>query len=241
LASKSFGSLVRARGRGSVSLRLLLSTAVITWPSSSYAQSASSILPPTREEVTREQQNQPQVRPQHRLGVERQRQPQVAVEVAFVGFVEQHGRNAGQFGIRLNSPQENAFGKDEDPGSRRAPAVQARGIADCLADLFGRELCHSFGRGACRKTARRQKQDLAVAPGLAEQGRRHRRCLACAGRRNQNRVRAIAQRGLQIRQYQMDGKPGHACPPAPASISAGDRELHRLDQGGLGATGGERS
>ena len=143
---------------------------------------------------------QPEVGPQRALRVERERQSEIAVQAALVHFVEQHGRDAGQLGIRLDALQEDAFGEDEDPGSRRAPAVEPRGIADRLADCLAGQLRHSLGRGARREPARRQEQDLAAAPGLAEQGRRDRRRLARARRRDQDRARAVSQRGLQVRQ-----------------------------------------
>ena len=50
-------------------------------------------------------------------GVERQRQPEVAVEAALVDLVEQHRRDAGELGIGLDAVEEDAFGQDEDPGA----------------------------------------------------------------------------------------------------------------------------
>ena len=182
---------------------------------------------------------QAEVGPQRALRVERQRQAEIAVEAALVDLVEQHGGDAGQLGIGLDALQEDALGEDEDPGARRAPAVEPRGIADRLADRLAGQLRHPLGRGARREPARRQQQDLAAAPGLAEQGGRDRRGLARAGRRDQDRARAVAQRGLRSGKTEWMGSPVTPAPRFRPSISAGDRELHRLDQGGLGAAGGK--
>ena len=46
---------------------------------------------------------QPQIGPQRRLRVERQREAEIAVEAALVHLVEQHGRDAGQLGIGLDA------------------------------------------------------------------------------------------------------------------------------------------
>ena len=56
---------------------------------------------------------QPQVGPQRRLRVEREREAEIAVEAALVDLVEQHRGDAGQLGIGLDPVQEDALGEDE--------------------------------------------------------------------------------------------------------------------------------
>ena len=139
--------------------------------------------------------------------------------------------------------------RTSDPGPRRALAVEPGGIADRPADRLAGQLRHPLGGGAGGEPARRQQQDLAAAPGLAEQGRRDRRRLARAGRRDQHRALAVRRRAaVQVRQDRIGWEGPSRTPHALAtversgrlpSISAGDRELDRLDQRGLGAAGGE--
>ena len=62
--------------------------------------------------------HQPQVRSPLRLDVERQRQPEVAAEVAFVEFVEDDRRHAVQGWIVLDQPGQDAFGQHLDAGGR---------------------------------------------------------------------------------------------------------------------------
>ena len=69
---------------------------------------------------------QPEVGPQRRLGVEREREAEIAVEAALVDLVEQHRRDAGQLGIGLDAVQEDAFGEDEDPGRAPSACVSSR-------------------------------------------------------------------------------------------------------------------
>ena len=59
-----------------------------------------------------------QILAQTRLRIARQREAQIGVERTFVKLVEQHGGDAGQFGIVEDLPRENSLGDDFDP--RRA-------------------------------------------------------------------------------------------------------------------------
>ena len=56
---------------------------------------------------------QPQIGPQRRLRIERQREAEIAVEAALVHLVEQHRRDAGQLGIGLDAAEEDALGQDQ--------------------------------------------------------------------------------------------------------------------------------
>ena len=152
---------------------------------------------------------EPQVGTQRGLRIERQREAEIAVEAALVHFVEQHGRDAGKLRVGLDALQEDAFGQHRDPGSRRALAVEPGGVADRPADLLAGQLRHPLGGGAGGEAARREQQDLAGAPGLAEQSRRDRGGLARAGRGDQHGVARFAQRLRQVGQHLVDREPGH--------------------------------
>ena len=77
-----------------------------------------------------------QVRAQRRLRIERQRQAEIAVQAALMHFVEQHGRHAGQFGIILDTTDENALGQYQQARLRADLAVHPRRIADRAAGLL---------------------------------------------------------------------------------------------------------
>ena len=96
--------------------------------------------------------------------------------------------------------------RTSDPGPRRALAVEPGRIADRLADPLAGQLRHPLGGGARGEAARREQQDLARAPGLAEQGGRDGGGLAGAGRRDEHGVGCAAQRGEQVGQDGVDRK-----------------------------------
>ena len=107
--------------------------------------------------------DQPEVGPQGTLHVERQRQPEIAVEGALMEFVEENGGNPGEFGIVEDHARQNALGDDEDAGSRRCLALHAHGKADGFAGLLAEDFSHAAGGGAGGKPARFEQQNRAVA------------------------------------------------------------------------------
>ena len=111
-----------------------------------------------------------------------------------MNLIEQHRRHAGQFGIGLDAIDENALGDDGDARLGRALAVHPRGIAVSFADALARQRGHPLRRGACGKAPGAEQQDFVRAPRLVEQRRRDGSGLARAGRRDQHRIGAIAQR-----------------------------------------------
>ena len=131
----------------------------------------------------------PQIGPKRCLDVERQGQAEIAVEAALVNFIEQHGRDAGEFGIGLDTTKVDALGQHHDPGCRRRPAVHPRRIADQLADGLAGEHRHPLGGSPRCQAAWRQQQDLTAAPTGLKQRRGDGGGLAGAGRRNQHRIR----------------------------------------------------
>ena len=148
----------------------------------------------------------PQIGAKRARGVERQRQPEVAVEAALVDLVEQHRRHAAEFGISLEPCQEHAVGHRDEPRRLADLAVEPGGITNArprhLA-AFARDI---FGRGARGEAPRDEQQHLSVAPRLVEQRRRDARRLARARRRDQQRARSLAKRGEQGVQYAVDGQ-----------------------------------
>ncbi len=137
--------------------------------------------------------HQSQIRAQTRLRVERERQPEIAVEAAFMDLVEQHRRDARQFGIVLDARDKDPLGHHGNPRRARPLRIHPRGIAIGLADRLAGGRRHAFGGRTRGKTARREEQYLAAAPRLVEQGRRDRRGLARAGRRDEHGVAGVAQ------------------------------------------------
>ncbi len=127
------------------------------------------------------------VGPERRLHVERERQPEIAVEAALVHLVEQDGGDARELGIGLDACDEDALRDHRDPGRGRTLAVHAGRVAEGLADGFARGRRHPFGGSARRKAAGREQKDLAGAPWLGEQGRRNRGGLARTRRRDEHR------------------------------------------------------
>ena len=78
---------------------------------------AEQFADPRAVERRRHHQNA-QILAQAGLRIAGQRQAQIGIERTLVKLVEQHGGDAGQFGIVENLPRENSFGDDLDP--RRA-------------------------------------------------------------------------------------------------------------------------
>ncbi len=135
--------------------------------------------------------------------------PEVGIERAFVKFVEQHGGDAGQFGIVEDLPRENALGDDLDPRRARNLRAEADAVADGLAGALAERPRHPFGAGAGRDPPRLQHDDLlAVQPGRIEQRQRHPRGLAGAGRRHQDGGVVGRERAPEFIEHRVDRKWG---------------------------------
>jgi len=146
----------------------------------------------------RRHRDDPQIRAERGLGIERQRQSEITVEAAFVDLVEQHRRDPGELGIGLDHLDENALGDRQQPRLARLAAVEPCRIADRLADRLAGQFGDPLGGGAHRKAAWAEQQYLARAPGPIEQSRRRRRRLARAGRRDEHGIAAGIEHGEQI-------------------------------------------
>ena len=150
-----------------------------------------------------------QVLAQADLRVARQREAQIGIERAFVEFVEQHGGDAGQFGIVEDLPREDAFGDDLDLRRARHFRAEPDAVADGLAGAFAQRLRHPLGAGAGRDPPRLQHDDLlALQPRRVEQRQRHPRGLAGAGRRHQHRGVVARERAGQLVQHGVDRERG---------------------------------
>ncbi len=151
----------------------------------------------------------PQILAQHGAAFERKGEAQIAVEMAFVRFVEEHRRNPIELGIVEDGVDEDCFGHHQNAGPRRTLAVEAGEIADGFARTFAKQFGHPLGRGARRDPARRGQDHRAGAPALIEQRGRDRGGLARPGRSHQHRPRAAAQSLEHIRKHSVNGKIGH--------------------------------
>ena len=141
------------------------------------------------------------------LDVEREGEAEVTVERAFVEFVEDDEAHAGELRIGLQAAGEDAFGDHLDAGPGRDLAVEPHGVAHRAAHLLAQRLGHAPCRGARRKPARLEHDDLAaVEPGLVEEHQRHARCLAGARLGHEQGRAAAGQGRAELRDDGIDGK-----------------------------------
>ena len=68
------------------------------------------------------------------LRVEREREPDVGVEIALVKLVEQHRADAVERRVALQHPREHAFGDDLDPRALAHARLEPHAVADRVAD-----------------------------------------------------------------------------------------------------------
>jgi hypothetical protein len=143
---------------------------------------------------------------ERRPDLEREREPEVGVERAFVELVEDHGAHARKPGVRLDHPGQDPFGHDLDarlaPRLRLAPDAVADGAAHRLAQGLG----HALGRGAGGEAARLQHDDPAGGDPRLEHGQRHPGGFPRAWRRLKDGAAARPQGGEQVRNGVLDGQ-----------------------------------
>ena len=121
-------------------------------------------------------------------------------------FVEEDGRNPGEFRIVQHHSRKDALCHHLDPGPGGDPAVQPHAVADPLADQFAEKFGHSPRCCPRRKPSWLEKDDLARRPWLVEEGERNRGRLAGAGGRRQDRAAPRAERRNEFRQGGVDRK-----------------------------------
>jgi hypothetical protein len=136
-----------------------------------------------------------------------QGQGQVALQVALVELVDDHGADAGQDRVGHELAREHALGDEADPRARADRAVEADLVADGVTHALATLLGHALRGHARSQPARLQHHHVAVAgqPGV-EQGGRDARGLARARGRDQHRVAALAQRCEQVAEHLVDGQ-----------------------------------
>ena len=78
----------------------------------------------------------PQVRPQRRLRIERQGKPEIRIQRPLMKLVEQDGGHPLQLWIIEDHPHEDTFRHHFDAGPRAGPVVEPHAIADRPADSF---------------------------------------------------------------------------------------------------------
>ena len=152
--------------------------------------------------------DEPQIVTQPLLRIDCEREREIAVEAAFVDFVEQHRRHALQFRIGKNAVAEQTRRHHQKARRRRLLAVEARRIADRPADRFAHFLGNALGRRPRREAPWREQPHRALAPWLAQQGRRDARRLARARRRDDDGVGLQEQRRHDVGQHRVDGQEG---------------------------------
>ena len=121
------------------------------------------------------------------LQIERARQRDVAVKMAFVKFVEDEDRNAAQLRIVNHLPEQNAFRYKTNFRLRRRDIFEADLVADFVAKLDAEFLRHARREQPRGQPARLENHDLPVAEQpVPEQHLRDLRGFAGTGRRGQN-------------------------------------------------------
>ena len=144
------------------------------------------------------------------LTVERQRQPKIALQIAFVKFVEQDAPYAGEFRVILQQTRQNAFGDDLDARDVRYPAFQPYPVSHGPARFFSEQTGHLTGRVSGGYPARfKHKNFFPVQPVRVEQGRRDTGRFARSGGRFQYAAGMSRQSRPDIGQKNVDGQRGH--------------------------------
>ena len=145
-----------------------------------------------------------------RLRLAHQGEGQVGLQAALVQLVEDHAADAVERRVVLQHAEEETVGHHFDAGARPHLGVEPHAIAHGLADRFAQGRRHAPRGSARRQPPRLLHDDLGVAePRRVEQGQRHARRLAGAGRRHQHGGIARLQRLFQPRQRFVDGKRVH--------------------------------
>ena len=126
----------------------------------------------------------PEVGPERRPDIEGQRESEVGREIAFVDLVEQHCRDARQFGVVLQAPRQHALGEHFDAGLRPDDSLVAGLVSDEITGRAAGQLRHPPRRRPRGQSTWLEHDDLSVAaPRRVEQRERHDGRLAGARRR----------------------------------------------------------
>jgi hypothetical protein len=153
--------------------------------------------------------HQAQLGPDRLLDEADQAEGEVTFQATLVELVEDDGPGGFEEGVVVEAAEEDAGRDGEDAGLPAGLAVEADVVADGAAEAVAALLGHAAGGGAGGEAARLQHQDF-TGPGQAgvEQGRRHARGLAGAGRRLDHGAGPGAEGGDQGGQDGVDGERG---------------------------------
>ena len=102
----------------------------------------------------RRHRNDPKIFAQRAGCVERQRECKIVIEAALVDLIEQHGGDAEEFRIGLDTRQEHAVRHNDDARALSDFGVETRGVADRLAGLLAQHAGHKLGSGTRGEPAR---------------------------------------------------------------------------------------
>ncbi len=177
---------------------------------------------------------EPQIGANRTADVERQRQTQVALEVAFVELVEDDESHTGELGIVLQSAGQDTLRHDLDPGATARATFVPGPEADQPPHLLTHEVRHPSGGRPGGEAAGFEHHDApARQPRFVDQAQRHDGGLAGPRLRLQH-CRAVPRQGVPElgdagldRQLGAAGRPGaHGRRPSisttSSSISAAD-------------------
>ena len=144
---------------------------------------------------------QAQVRPQVPLALERQREPEVALQVALVELVEHHAGHALERGVALQHAGQDALGHDLEAGCRADAGLEPGPVTDARAGPLADERRHAFRDGPCSDAARLEHHDAAIAtPAGFEQREGHDGALAGPGGRLEHDPSPVLQRRAEFGQ-----------------------------------------
>ena len=110
-----------------------------------------------------------QVFPQTLLHVQRQRQPQIRFEAAFVKLVEDNASDSLQAGILLQHAGQYALRDNLHAGHSTDSGFAANAIAHCLSERLAQLLGHVASCQACGNPARLQQQPARMSGGVCLQ------------------------------------------------------------------------
>src|SRR4029079_10979381 len=113
---------------------------------------------------------------------ERERQPDIALQMALVKLVEDHHADAVEDRIALKPARQHALGHDFQSGRRAYFAVATRTVSDQSAHGVAEQFSDARCRGAGGDAARLEHHDDLIAePRRGKECRRHQRRLSGAG------------------------------------------------------------
>ena len=142
----------------------------------------------------------------------KQGEGQVGVQAPLVELVEDDGADAFEERVGEELAGEDALGRDAQPGPRADPPLEADLVADLLAQRPAVLLGDPPRRGAGRDAPGLEHDERRVRWGkfaVMDQGRRHTRRLARAGRRDQDEAAMPPGEGNDFREVRVDRQGQH--------------------------------